>query len=196
MTDTNIKGSGNSRSLKTVPNALTLYPDYISMMQAMADGSFPIDLGPLNDAGLNVRGNDLNKSTLLTDALCTALGLATTATPTEAMEKLRTLIATAQSTANSANTNANGRGKIETGSVSPSGTNLTLNFSFTPKVIVIAIDYGGERNGNGIIVRPFEHILMVTESGSRAGNITWGSRSASFSFYVGPLSTVYYAGIG
>lgn len=36
-------------------------------------------------------GDFLNKSTLLTDALCTALGLATTATPTQAMEKLRQL---------------------------------------------------------------------------------------------------------
>lgn len=97
MTDGIIKGTGNSRFLKTVPNALTLYSDFPAFMEALIAGTFPIDLNGVNPAGWDVQGNKLNKATLLTDALCTALGLPTTATPTQAMEKLRQLVATAQS---------------------------------------------------------------------------------------------------
>ncbi len=67
MKETVIKGAGNSRSLRTVPNALTLYPTTQAMLQAMIDGTFPIDLGPLNPAGLVQRGTDLNPANLLSD---------------------------------------------------------------------------------------------------------------------------------
>lgn len=64
MVDTIIKGTGNSRTLKTVPNAAALYPDFQSMLQAMADGTFPIDIGPLNPLGCDVVGTPLNAATL------------------------------------------------------------------------------------------------------------------------------------
>ena len=92
MTDGIIKGAGNSRYLKSVANALALYPTHESLMEALAAGTFPIDLNGINPAGWNIMGDKLDKATLLTDALCTALGLATTATPTQAMDKLRTLV--------------------------------------------------------------------------------------------------------
>lgn len=129
MTDTVIKGSGNSRSLKTVPNALTMYPTHEAMISAMVDGTFPIDLGPLNMAGLNVKGTDLNKASLLTDALCSALELETTATPTEAMEKLRQLINTTDSKIS---------GLFVSGSYAGNGANSkTLNFKFDPTFVFI-----------------------------------------------------------
>lgn len=92
MTDGIIKGTGNSRYLKSVANALALYPTHESLMEALAAGTLPIDLNGINPAGWNTLGDKLDKATLLTDALCTALGLATTATPTQAMEKLRVLV--------------------------------------------------------------------------------------------------------
>lgn len=134
MQDTISKNTGNSRSLKTVPNALTLYPTYEAMIAAMVNGTFPIDLCPLNPAGLVKKGDDLNKSTLLTDALCTALGLSTTATPTQAMEKLRQMVVAAQSVVNA-------RAMCEV--VSYTGTGLagnanptSIQFSFAPKLII------------------------------------------------------------
>ena len=111
MEDMIIKGTGNSRWLKSVANIMTLYPTYESFAEALAAGTFPIDLNGINPAGWNIMGDKLDKATLLTDALCTALGLATTATPTQAMEKLRQLVNTAQST-------ANGRPRVAFGSYS------------------------------------------------------------------------------
>lgn len=94
MTDGIIKGSGNSRFLKSVANALTLYPTHESLMEALAAGTLPVDLNGINPAGWETQGTALNKANLLTDALCTALGLANTATPTQAMDKLRQIIQT------------------------------------------------------------------------------------------------------
>lgn len=91
MTDTLIKGSGNSRSLKTVPNALTLYPTYQDMMAAMAAGSFPIDLGPLNPIGLDTKGTDLNKASLLKDTTAALFGLGVDALPDDALKQIAKL---------------------------------------------------------------------------------------------------------
>lgn len=74
MTDTVIKGSGNSRSLKTVPNALTTYPTHEAMIAAMVDGTFPIDLGPLNPLGVNVMGTPLDAAHLVSMEVGTYVG--------------------------------------------------------------------------------------------------------------------------
>lgn len=137
MTDGIIKGTGNSRYLKSVANALALYPTHESLMEALAAGTLPIDLNGINPAGWNIMGDKLDKATLLTDALCTALGLATTATPTQAMEKLRQLVNTAQS-------GVNRSAKIQTGSYTgssgvESGKNFkTIYFSSTPRVLILS----------------------------------------------------------
>ena len=73
MRDTIIKGAGNSRLLKSVPNALTLYPTHEALMQALATSGLPIDLLGLQAAGVEQMGTDLNKATLLSDAAETAI---------------------------------------------------------------------------------------------------------------------------
>lgn len=88
MVDTSIKNTGNSRSLRTVANALTLYPTHEAMIAAMVNGTFPIDLGPLNEAGINTRGTDLNKGTLFSDAAAANFGLGATGTPDQAFRQL------------------------------------------------------------------------------------------------------------
>lgn len=88
MKDTIIKGSGNSRMLASVPNFLTLFPSYEAFGQALIKGELPIDLGPLNAAGLEQRGNDLNKATLLQDATAELLGLDNSAVPNDALMAL------------------------------------------------------------------------------------------------------------
>lgn len=64
MTDTIIKGTGNSRSLRTVPTALTEYQTTQDMLQAMINGTFPIDIGPLNPLGLSQIGTPLDAAHL------------------------------------------------------------------------------------------------------------------------------------
>lgn len=101
MTDGIIKGTGNSRYLKTVPNALTLYPDWPTALQAMVDGTFPVDFNGINPNGWTTQGTKLSKANLLTDAVANALSLTGEKTPTQAFEKLRQLVSTVQSTADS-----------------------------------------------------------------------------------------------
>lgn len=178
MTDTVIKGTGNSRTLRTVPNALTLYPDFTAMITAMINGTFPIDLGGLQDAGLTTHGTDLNKANLLTNATETSIwGNSSNRTVNDAFSKLRSLITTAQSTADtaqstatSANTNANARAKIEVGSYvgtdSGGGTRQkALSFSLNWKVLIIS-----HMQGSGTTKTGFTIYLRYEDSGYLIGS--------------------------
>ena len=58
------KGNGNSRSLKSsIPNGTT----WEQALEMLRNGTFPIDIGAANEAGVLQKGNPLNKSTLLKD---------------------------------------------------------------------------------------------------------------------------------
>ena len=81
-------GSGNSRFLKTVNNAKTLYPTYDSFLNALVAGNLPIDLNGINAAGVAQMGTPLNKQNLLQDATAEALGLSTDASVNDALGKL------------------------------------------------------------------------------------------------------------
>lgn len=85
MQDAIIKGNGNSRYLKTVAAALSLYPTYEDFLHALVAGNFPIDLNGINEAGWTQQGTPLNKANLLPDALATSLGLPATATVADAL---------------------------------------------------------------------------------------------------------------
>lgn len=155
MTDGIIKGTGNSRFLKAPANAMTLYPSYESFIEAMVAGTFPIDLNGINPDGWQTVGNKLDKATLLTDSLCTALGLATTATPTQAMDKLLQLVS--------------GRAIISSGFYI--GTNVTgennptvLSFPFEPKVVAII---------NEIPIQSYPNYTIQSKVGGKTTSEYW-----------------------
>lgn len=117
-----------------------------------------------------------SKEEELSAALKTALGLATTATPTQAMEKLRQLVNTAQNT-------ANGKAKIVFGSYAGrfSGTQtggpskaVSISLPFTPAVVIMI----GTRNPD-----------------SRYDFIA-GNKNAYWIMYTGFLSGNYVSGVG
>lgn len=81
MKDTIIKGTGNSRTLKSVANFLTLYPTYEAFAQAIIEGTLPIDIGPLKPDGIVQAGDPLNKATLLSDETAALYGKDGTAVP-------------------------------------------------------------------------------------------------------------------
>lgn len=85
-----MKGSGNSRYLKTVREALSLYPTYEDFLQAMIAGTFPVDFNGINKDGWTQRGTPLNKANLLSDTVISTLGLSTGAnsTPNDAFNVL------------------------------------------------------------------------------------------------------------
>lgn len=193
MTDGIIKGTGNSRYLKSVANALALYPTHESLMEALAAGTLPIDLNGINPAGWNTVGDKLDKATLLTDALCTALGLSTTATPTQAMEKLRQLVNTAQST-------ANGRPRVAFGSYTgDSASSRNIYLPGTPIAVIIMTNFGllydSQYNDSygGILAPGYElkgrygKITSATVSGS-----TLTLRNDSDNLFVNQTGISYY----
>lgn len=90
MQDAIMKGNGNSRYLKTVGEALSLYPTYEDFMQAMVAGIFPVDFNGINKDGWTQLGTPLNKANLLSDTVISTLGLSTGAnsTPNDAFNVL------------------------------------------------------------------------------------------------------------
>lgn len=131
MVDGIIKGTGNSRYLRSVPNVKALYSSFDAFLDALAAGTFPIDLNGINPAGWAQTGTKLDKASLLTDVTATRLGLTSAATPDQAIEKLRQMVASMP--------------HIATGSYIGTGTSgkenpNTLTFDFPPKVLFVFIN--------------------------------------------------------
>lgn len=154
MTDGIIKGTGNSRYLKSVENFLEFYPTYEAFAAALSEGFLPIDLNGLNLSGWQTVGTALNKANLLTDVTAQTLG----DTPALAFAALLSKVNTAQSTANTANSNANtalnaasSRARIAYGTRTGTGTTGTIsfNFGFTAQFLIYSNDYLYE-NSDGV----------------------------------------------
>lgn len=66
MEDLVIKGTGNSRYLKSVADFKSRYPNYESFVAALVEGTLPIDLNGLSTSGVKQNGTPICKETLLT----------------------------------------------------------------------------------------------------------------------------------
>ena len=78
MIDSVLKGTGNSRFLKSAVPAGTSWADALAMLQA---GTFPIDFNGINTEGFQQVGTPLNKANLLKDTTAAQIGLPTSTTP-------------------------------------------------------------------------------------------------------------------
>lgn len=78
MIDSVLKGTGNSRFLKSAVPAGTSWADALAMLQA---GTFPIDFNGINTEGFQQVGTPLNKANLLKDATAAQIGLPSSTTP-------------------------------------------------------------------------------------------------------------------
>ena len=67
MQDGIMKGTGNSRYLKSIADFLTQYPTYQEFAAALAAGTLPVDLNGINETGWEQLGTALNKANLLSD---------------------------------------------------------------------------------------------------------------------------------
>lgn len=85
MIDSVLKGTGNSRFLKSAVPAGTSWADALAMLQA---GTFPIDLNGINTEGFQQVGTPLNKANLLKDATAAQIGLPSSATPNDMFNAL------------------------------------------------------------------------------------------------------------
>ena len=145
MNDGIVKGTGNSRWMKTVQDALTKYPTYEAFMQALVEGTFSFDLNGMKPEGWEQIGTTLDTANVLTDETAESMGLPDTATPNDAFAMLRKLITSAQESADAAQSTADSKAKfvvsyyLGTGTFGPSNKNR-ISFSFTPKIVLL---YGG-----------------------------------------------------
>ena len=80
MKDSILKGTGNSRFLKSEVPAGTSWADALAMLQA---GTFPIDFNGINAEGFQQVGTPLNKANLLKDATAAQIGLPPSTTPND-----------------------------------------------------------------------------------------------------------------
>lgn len=78
MIDSVLKGTGNSRFLKSAVPAGTSWADALAMLQA---GTFPVDFNGINTEGFQQVGTPLNKANLLKDATAAQIGLPPSTTP-------------------------------------------------------------------------------------------------------------------
>jgi len=81
MQDSIIKGTGNSRYLKSIAAFLTQYPTYADFAAALAAGTLPVELNGINEEGFQQLGTALNKENLLQDNTAAIYGLGTDAVP-------------------------------------------------------------------------------------------------------------------
>lgn len=87
MRDLEIKGTGNSRYIKSSIPANTTFDEFLTMLRA---GNLPIDLMGLNTAGIITQSpSAYSKANVLPDTVCSTLGLnSTTAEPKDAFDAL------------------------------------------------------------------------------------------------------------
>lgn len=67
MQDGIMKGTGNSRYLKSIADFLTQYPTYQEFAAALVAGTLPVDFNGINETGWEQLGTVLNKANLLSD---------------------------------------------------------------------------------------------------------------------------------
>lgn len=69
---------------------MSLYPTYEDFLQAMIEGTFPVDFNGINKDGWTQQGTPLNKANLLSDTVISTLGLSTgvNSTPNDAFNVL------------------------------------------------------------------------------------------------------------
>lgn len=149
MIDGKIKGTGNSRYLKSVSDFKNLYPTYDAFVEALVAGTLPVDLNGVNADGWETQGTPLVKHNLLSGEVSnTIFGSDDDKTVSEALLCLMGKIV-------NLNTSMLGNLSVETGSFTGDGElSRTLEFHGTPKLIFISgssYDFTGSALGRCIL---------------------------------------------
>lgn len=164
MTDGIIKGTGNSRFLRTVANAKTLYPTWDAALNALIQGTFPIDLNGFNSSGWNQQGTMLNKANLLSDTTASAYGKGAAATVNEILAAARSLISAAQSKADSAQSKADS-----------AQSKADSAYSIASGIHIVAGAYTGDGAASRFINVGFSPaVVMVVQGGGLSTSIKYG----------------------
>ena len=136
MQDAIMKGTGNSRYLKSVSGFLTLYPTYETFVDALVSGTLPVDFNGINPDGWAQEGTPLDKASLLTDSTAGLAGLSEEDTPNDMFAALfhkangaKTMADSALSKANSAASTASSALSKANGLITYGTSDLTAGSS-------------------------------------------------------------------
>lgn len=170
MQDGIIKGTGNSRYLKSISNFLQQYPTYQDFVAALVAGTLPVDLNGINETGWDQLGTALNKANLLSDETAAALGLPNTAVPDDAFMVASKVLQA-------------GNCKIEHGSYKGTGNYSSahpnrLTFSGEPLLVIVYGSYRGATFVNA--VNPSFATMFPTEQYIPSIRVSWGNNSISW----------------
>lgn len=197
MRDGIIKATGNSWNLKSVPDFLTLYPTYEAFVQALTDGTLPVDLNGMNPAGWSQMGTMLNKANLLKDATAALYGLGAEAVPDEVLAKAGALM-------NAVNGSLAAKSWIAYGSYTGSGGEKTLNVGFDPWFVSIIHGQKSDTYGLGayfsIGMRGAAAAPMISGPRSTANSnaqahfveFAWGAKSMVVPSALNTASQIYH----
>lgn len=176
-------GTGNSRSLKSSISAGTTWEQALAMLRA---GTFPIDLGKINEEGVAQKGDPLNQETLLKTAVAALYGKDDTAVPSDIFQILSkaALVAEDGSLATPAGT-APTLTDIIIGSYTGTGTYgasnpVTLFFEVAPKIIIIRGDASNPLYGVILFRGVSKARLDMQGTGYVDISVLWGENSVSF----------------
>lgn len=158
MQDGIIKGTGNSRYLKSISNFLTQYPTYQDFVAALVAGTLPIDLNGINETGWDQLGTALNKANLLSDETAAALDLESDAVPDDALKKIK---------------NIEFGSYVGTGKHGEKNPNV-LTFGFKPQLVIIPSTY------MAIMMRAYDRHAAKGSGSSPTLWLTWGENSLSW----------------
>ena len=89
MKDNILKGTGNSRYLKT---SLTAGTTWNEALIALRNGNFPIDFNGINSDGFIQIGTPLDKESFMPDELAARVGLADTAVPADLLAAMLNML--------------------------------------------------------------------------------------------------------
>lgn len=92
MQDGIIKGTGNSRFLKSISDFLTQYPTYESFAEALTAGTLPVDFNGINEAGWQQLGTALSMGTLLGNETAALYGLGQNAVPDDVFASIVSML--------------------------------------------------------------------------------------------------------
>lgn len=178
MTDTIIKGSGNSRKLISVPNLATLAPTHEDLIRLLAEEGLPVDLsGPLAE-GCDVIGTPLDKANLLSATAENAIfGTVDDRTVNEALIQLSKCAYS------------------ESGSVSPVSSVVTINFSF-PWKFLVCFSSNYPVYYITVAIRNYSQILRISQSSTSHSGTTLSGTFTDYSASFSSGYAIYYAAFG
>lgn len=170
MRDMVIKGTGNSRFLKSVENFLDLFPTYEAFATAFASGVLPVDFNGINPDGVTQMGTPFAKSEILTDETASLYGMDETAVPDHIFKKIISGLNMARI--------VNGS-YVGTGDYGANNKN-ELSFSIQPKLLIVS---GNEKMM--ITVYGTEFALLFrsatgTSSSVQINNVQWDDNTVQW----------------